>query len=788
MIIKTDGYPSLPFGRRSLPIFMSSLLLLTATLPLSSAVAANAASSTTSPTQGAPYSVGAAPTGGLPTAEARVIAPEAKPSYQLTLKQLGADYPLNLRGIEGSNSVLFNVRTDEIVTDAQLNLSYTYSPALLADLSHINVIVNGEVAASIPVPKETGGVNLQRVVKIPARFITEFNRISLQLIGHYTLQCEDPLHTSLWANISNNSTLDLTVTPIALQNDLALLPTPFFDRRDVRPLNLPVVFGATPDNATLEAAGTLSSWFGSLAQYRGARFPASINTLPQSGNAIVMLLGQAKVPGVDSPAVNGPTVSIVPNPNDPNGKLLLVSGRDSKELKLAAAALATGSQTLSGQTATITQYATLDPRKPYDAPNWLPSDRPVQFGELTAAKDLNVSGYSPDLVRVRMRVAPDLFAWREKGIPVDLKYRYTPQPESENSALLVNVNNLFLKSMPLLSLAKMGGGENLAKAVRPDETLPMQTKLSIPAYMLAGETQLQFRYMYDYVKQGECRDIIIDNVRGAIEPESTIDVSGYSHFIAMPDLNVFQNSGFPFTRLADLSETAVVLPDGANASDYTAYLGLLGRMGESTGYPSTGVTVTQAAQVNNVANKDLLVIGSTSNQPLAKQWASAMPASLDGNNKRFSISDFVYRATDWFNPDPRKKEELARNNLSFTTEGASALFAGFESPLTKGRSVVMVSANQPDGLSQAIDALIGGDGFEKTIAGSLAVVRGTNVDSLLADQKYYVGELGLLKRVQWFMSEHLGLFILASALGALILVLALYLTLRRRARHRLLGD
>jgi hypothetical protein len=107
-----------------------------------------------------------------------------------------------------------------------------------------------------------------------------------------------------------------------------------------------------------------------------------------------------------------------------------------------------------------------------------------------------------------------------------------------------------------------------------------------PAAEPAGpQSRLQLRYMYDFVKQGECQDIIIDNVRGSIDPESTIDLRGYDHFMAMPNLGVFKDAGFPFTRMADLSETAVVLPDNASAEDLGAYLSLMGRFGAATGYP-----------------------------------------------------------------------------------------------------------------------------------------------------------------------------------------------------------
>jgi hypothetical protein len=37
-----------------------------------------------------------------------------------------------------------------------------------------------------------------------------------------------------------------------------------------------------------------------------------------------------------------------------------------------------------------------------------------------------------------------------------------------------------------------------------------------------------------------------------IGDDSTIDFSKYYHFIAMPDLRVFANAGFPYSRMADL--------------------------------------------------------------------------------------------------------------------------------------------------------------------------------------------------------------------------------------------
>ncbi|KAK0338416.1 hypothetical protein LTR94_038768, partial [Friedmanniomyces endolithicus] len=58
--------------------------------------------------------------------------------YDNSFKQLGAVYPFNLRGIDSRDGVSFDIRADEIVSAAKVTLNYTYSPALLPELSQLN--------------------------------------------------------------------------------------------------------------------------------------------------------------------------------------------------------------------------------------------------------------------------------------------------------------------------------------------------------------------------------------------------------------------------------------------------------------------------------------------------------------------------------------------------------------------------------------------------------------------------------------------------------------------------
>ena len=602
------------------------------------------------------------------------------------------------------------------------------------------------------------------------------------------MSCEDPQHSSLWAKISNASELGIDVSPLALPDDLSIMPLPFFDRRDARALDLPVVFAAAPDNATLEAAGALSSWLGAQASYRGARFSAAYNQIPASGNAVVLVSGPdvLQVGSLSLPPAKGPTLTVMTNPNDANGKLLVLSGRDGAELKRAATALVLGNQALSGNSVVIERMDVVQPRKPYDAPNWLPSDRPVKLGELLPAKELTVSGYNPGEIIVSLNLAPDLFTWRDEGAPLHLKYRYTPQERSNNSSLIISFNDALIQSQNLLSQEKLDSG--VLSALKSDDSLGREATLLLPLNSAALQSRLQLRYMFDYLKQGECNDIIIDNMRGAIDPESTLDVSGYDHFIAMPNLGVFKDAGFPFTRLADLSQSAVVLPDNAGAADLDAYLTVLGRFGNSTGYPATGVQVIQAAQVASAADKDLLVLASGNNQPLLAQWADRLPANNADGQLSFHLSDLPMRVRDWFSPDPQANLRRTRLAMAFSGGASSTYLTGFESPLKNGRSVVVIASGQPQGLVDVTNALIGGEDYTQSIQGSLVVVRGKNIEPLVADEQYYVGSLGPIKYLQWLISRHVVLALVLTGLGLILLSGLAYLVLRARANKRLQGE
>ena len=200
---------------------------------------------------------------------ASVATPPPLPSRQwkVSLKDLGVARPIALRGVESEASVGVSVRRDEAVESARLRLTFTLSPALIPVLSHLKVMLNDETLQTLVLDKERLGTPQTVELNIDPRYFTDYNRFRFQFIGHYTMECETPNHSSLWATISNESQLELSLRQIPLRDDLALLPAPFFDPRDNRPVSLPFVYGDKPSTGTLKASGSIASWIGMLADY-----------------------------------------------------------------------------------------------------------------------------------------------------------------------------------------------------------------------------------------------------------------------------------------------------------------------------------------------------------------------------------------------------------------------------------------------------------------------------------------------------------------------------------------
>ena len=694
-----------------------------------------------------------------------------------TLRQLGATNQLALRGTSSLQGVGFGVRNDEVVINATLNLNGAISPALLPNLSNITVTLNDQYVGTIPVTPHQP--NFTMSLPLNPIFFQASNALNFRLTGAYTTQCNDLLSGLIWATIYNSSTVTLTVQHLPPQRDLGQLPQPFFDNHGNRPLILPFILPNQPDDDTLRAAGIVASWFGQLADFRGASFPVS--TTPPSGNAVMIVAGNnPNLPGL--PPVTGPSISLIPNPSDPLGTLLVIAGRDGQEAAQAATALALSYRTLGGSSAQVTPVD-VPPRQPYDAPSWIPTVSPIRLGHITDPHNLVGTGYDT-LIQLNFRAPPDLFTWRDRGFPLRVAFRAPPAPieNLEVSRLDIGINGIYLHSIPLARAESNAWWRNWIPVIGP--TGPFETAY-IPPYDVFGANTLQFYFDTRPLNRGACVAPPADPTL-SIDPTSTISFGRAYHFATMPNLAFFVSAGFPFSRMADLSQTAVVLPDTPSTGEISGYLRLMGRFGYWTGYPVLHVTVARPEEEASLHDDDILVIGTIAHLGSLSDILQNVPVSLDQGQITLKVADkplgtFYEFVTGAHRADQRRAQAV----FSAAVNQDTAVMASGPSPWgARHNTVVALLSGTPQGLDNILNAFTD-PALNPLIQGDLSIMSGGQVTSFRIDQTYTVGWIPLWIWPSYFLRNQPFVIVIVMIVGCGLLTLALHTALRRRAASRL---
>lgn len=689
--------------------------------------------------------------------------------FRFSLRDIGVNEPIYLQGLDTSRGFSFSLRSDQVIAEALMTLRVSISPGLDPVSSHLSVIMNGEVVHTLALDQEFISSKEVKLTMSPYLFQTN-NTLEFKVVANKLgdVDNSDRNDKSVWIQISNSSHFLLASSQLNMNLNLGNLPAPFFDRNDYRELVLPFVFADSPSNLTLQAAAVTASWWGALSSYRGASFPVQFEQLPK-GNAVVFLTEGATVEGIEGVHVSGPSLEVLRNPVDEFGQLLLIKGRTEDELLVAAKALATSDAFLNGKSSDVTEPS-LSARLNYDAPAWVPDDRAVTFSEVDATANLEGYGLSPGVLTLNFKVAPDFFLWGDKGFPVKLRLRYPGKEwlDLEHSRLDILINDHFIKSVSLATLS-----DSVSDSVKFEDFLQSQTEFKIPPYLVYGENQLQFFFdLKPRVNEQNYR-LMPSRLRIGIDSVSTIDFSNAYRFARMPNLAYLAQSGLPFSRKADLSDTVIVVPDSfADEKTLQAILTLLGSISAKTEYPATGVTVVSSTKAKELPDKDYIVFGGFDNQPLFREWSNRSPLKINDTNVSITKASRIESWRNQFNNLFSEEKFTADTAIVPRHSMAAALFS-YQSPADPQRSVVGFLANRSEGFVKTVDALKSRD--EKSrIKGDFVVINNNEILGFTASPPYYVGHLPWHIHLRWFVKNNTWLlpplFLMSVLLLSLFLI------------------
>lgn len=689
-----------------------------------------------------------------------------------TLADAGST-PVDLHGIDSSHTIFFTLPQTHVARTARIHVGYSFSPSLLPQLSHIKLMLNGTLFATIePTPNGSGGTSSkpgEADFTIPPELLVHNNALTMQFIGHYVMVCEDPANTTLWSRISNKSYFDIQGDLLPLADDLKMLPRPFLDPAIVQPLSLPVVFPVTPSLKTIQAAGIVTSYFGMISEGRPVRFPVRIGDIPE-GNAVVVADSPANLPiGLNLGNQSTPFVAMRTNPNDPYGKVLIVAGADDNQLLQAAQAVALHSDLIQGPQVTIDKVVLPAKQAADSAPRWARMDQTIALWDYSAADALQGDGSAP--LNVYFRIAPDLFYSERPNAVLHLSYRYNSIPIGPISSMQVRVNNAFLGSVPLIP------GQEASRKMALEVPVPIVN-------LRPFSNSLSFDFTFQLLKKAGCNDTTPINMQGAILRDTYLDLRGYPHYAAMPNLEIFANAGFPFTRFPDLNNTTVVLPANPTEEEIEMFVTLMGHFGRQTGFPGLRVTVAGPEALTAGSSADFLMIGIGDDQPGFDKIANNLPVDLHG--ARVQVHDtagfFAPLHHAWWKA---QSDEHTESGELVASTIPDAIIEGIESPYRRERSIVAIHLKDAATFEHFMQTFL----FVQQasdIQGSVSLLLGTRFQSFrVGSSIYHVGLLPWWTRLTlWFMEVP---WLAAVVILILAFLIAIWTRewLRHRARARL---
>ncbi|HHG0486275.1 TPA: cellulose biosynthesis cyclic di-GMP-binding regulatory protein BcsB [Klebsiella pneumoniae] len=357
-------------------------------------------------------------------------------------------------------------------------------------------------------------------------------------------------------------------------------------------------------------------------------------------------------------------------------------------------------------------------------------------------------------------------------------------PETDKPLLSVTLNGTFLNNLPM---NKQGPLEKVWRYLGGDAR---QERFTIPLapYLIYGDNQLSMYFNVVPKDDVPCSVLLNNNIKSRITDDSWIDLSKTRHFSLLPNLSYFVGASFPFSRLADYSQTTLLLPADPSETQVATLLNLAARSGNATGTALANNRVvlgmpTGGGDLQSLRERDVLAVTALDQQAFNQSLLADSPYRPVDNVLSVREPDL------WQKVQRRLTGDWTSASLDadryFSSSSAWRGFISYRSPWNSTRLVVVALASNDDQLAR-LKTDLESPRINAGIRGDTAVITSDNgVRSFQVSTPFPSGQMPWYMMAVWYASQHSGFLAVLGLIATSIMGLALTAMFKRHARKRL---
>jgi len=692
---------------------------------------------------------------------------------------------IKIKNTEGVFNVNFPLPTKWEIIDAKGFIQYSPSLLLLKDISSATLSFNDVFLKKYKLFDHTqDGVGF---TLDPDLFMAN-NSVTLNIIQHYTKECENTIHSSLWTDIElSNSYIELHVRPKAIKEELASIKKELFDHTQYRMAPINFVMDKT-DDETLKHFALFSAMISTNLKSRLTKTKVSNKIDPNTHNIIINTKEKAKEYlslFKDKNSSHQQTslsfeeklthdINIIQNPYRMNKAIIVIAPKDPAKIKESIYTLSKSDLNQSKDQGIDAKDVQIPlPSKAYSAKNFVPVDKKISFKEL-GFKTTLLKGWYPPKVKVKFKVYPDHYFNSKNMIDTHIHYLF-PSLIHEDSIVNISMNNIFVDQVNIVKSAKESNIKMSA-----NKLFNFDRREEIPSLLLnKGSNELKLDFSLVALRNGECDLYATENLVASVLDDSYFILPKSKRWIELPYMQLITNAQYPYSIYPDLQDTVIYLANKnpytiASAMDFIFFM--TQEIGSFPHYMRITTKLTPQDQ-----QKNLVVFGSIHDENLHRLSKNA-PIEMNQENMKGSFPS-IYNLIAHENLLNRKileKYKFLTSMKEINLPDHSIIIQMFRSSFNTDKSILFFAANDPSSLHKGVSSILQFKNRD-TIQGDLVIYDydGEEGVSFNVKDKYILSQLNWLETLSLKIGYNPLIYMMVFFFILLIMVSVIRLYLKK---------